>query len=131
MGQGIAQVTASAGMVTLVFDAAGERARGAVSAIAARLERLVTKGTMDADQRTRSLASLRVADELRAACEGADLVIEAVPENLELKVHALGDAARAAPWSEMLADGNFRGVLEAAGARGIDATLTRSTLSDV
>jgi ferric-dicitrate binding protein FerR (iron transport regulator) len=34
-------------------------------------------------------------------------------------------------WSEMLADGNFRGVVDAAGARGIDATLGRAPLADV
>jgi len=34
-------------------------------------------------------------------------------------------------WSEMLADGNFRGVLEAAETRGVDATLSRGSLPDV
>ncbi len=41
-------------------------------------------------------------------------------------------AARPLPsWSEMLADGNFRGVLDAAEARGIDAALSRGSLPDV
>jgi FecR protein len=34
-------------------------------------------------------------------------------------------------WSEMLADGNFRGVLDAAEARGMDAALSRGSLPDV
>jgi hypothetical protein len=34
-------------------------------------------------------------------------------------------------WSEMLADGNFRGVLDAAEARGIEAALNRGSLPDV
>jgi hypothetical protein len=34
-------------------------------------------------------------------------------------------------WSEMLAEGNFRGVLEAAEARGIDASLNRGSLADL
>jgi TolA-binding protein len=34
-------------------------------------------------------------------------------------------------WSEMLADGNFRGVVESAEARGIDAALNRGSLADV
>jgi hypothetical protein len=34
-------------------------------------------------------------------------------------------------WSEMLADGNFRGVLDAAEARGLEATLGRGSLADV
>jgi hypothetical protein len=34
-------------------------------------------------------------------------------------------------WSEMLADGNFRGVVEAADARGTDVALSRGPLADV
>jgi hypothetical protein len=34
-------------------------------------------------------------------------------------------------WSEMLADGNFRGVLDAAEARGTDIALSRGSLADV
>jgi TolA-binding protein len=34
-------------------------------------------------------------------------------------------------WSEMLADGNFHGVLDAAEGRGVDATLSRGSLADV
>jgi hypothetical protein len=41
-------------------------------------------------------------------------------------------ASRATPtWSEMLADGNFRRVIDAAEARGMDATLARGSLADV
>jgi FecR protein len=41
-------------------------------------------------------------------------------------------ASRPQPtWSEMLTDGNFRGVVEAASARGIDATLSHGSLADV
>jgi TolA-binding protein len=36
-----------------------------------------------------------------------------------------------AAWSELLAAGNFRGVLAAAEARGIDATLNRGSLADL
>ncbi len=34
-------------------------------------------------------------------------------------------------WSEMLADGNFRGVLDAADSRGLDASLGHGSLADV
>jgi hypothetical protein len=41
-------------------------------------------------------------------------------------------SSRPAPaWSEMLADGNFRGVVDAAEARGIDATIGRASLPDL
>jgi hypothetical protein len=45
---------------------------------------------------------------------------------------AVHPAPRPLPtWSEMLADGNFRGVLDAAEARGTDAALSRGSLADV
>jgi 3-hydroxybutyryl-CoA dehydrogenase len=117
MGQGIAQVTASAGMDTYVFDVVPERATGAVSAIAAQLERLVAKGKMHDDQRGRALASLSVADDLRTACEGASLVIETVPESMDLKVQTLGDAAEAAPVHAVMASNTSSLSLTELGAR--------------
>ena len=103
MGQGIAQVTATAGLDTYVFDPAAGRAAEAVSAIAAQLERLVAKGKMHDDQRGRALAALTVAHDVRAACEEADLTIEAAPESMELKVTLLGEAAAAAPAGAVIA----------------------------
>jgi 3-hydroxybutyryl-CoA dehydrogenase len=97
MGQGIAQVTALAGLDTYVFDPAPGRADEAVSAIAARLEKLVAKGTLHDDQRGRALAALTVAYDVRGACEEADVTIEAAPESMDLKVRLLGEATAAAP----------------------------------
>ena len=97
MGQGIAQVTASAGMATRMVDAAPGRAEQAVAAVGAQLEKMVAKGKMAADQRDAALAALKVATDVRSACEGVDLVIEAVPENLELKVKLLTEVVAIAP----------------------------------
>jgi 3-hydroxybutyryl-CoA dehydrogenase len=97
MGQGIAQVTASAGMATRVFDSAPGRAELAVAAIGTQLDRLVGKGKMDDLTRTRALAGLRVAADSREACAGVDLVIEAAPENMDLKVRLLTEALAVAP----------------------------------
>jgi 3-hydroxybutyryl-CoA dehydrogenase len=97
MGQGIAQVTAFAGLATRMFDAAPGRAEQAVAAVGAQLEKLVGKGKVTGEQRDRALASLRVATDVRDACDGVDLVIEAVPENMELKVKLLGEVVLASP----------------------------------
>jgi 3-hydroxybutyryl-CoA dehydrogenase len=97
MGQGIAQVTASAGIATRMVDAAPGRAEQAVAAVGAQLEKMVAKGKMAADQRDAALAALKVATDVRSACEGVDLVIEAVPENLELKVKLLTEVVAIAP----------------------------------
>jgi 3-hydroxybutyryl-CoA dehydrogenase len=97
MGQGIAQVTATAGIVTRVLDVAPGRAEQAVQAVAAQLEKLVAKGKMAAEQRSRALGALQVATDVRGACEGVDLVVEAAPESMELKVKLLGEVVAAAP----------------------------------
>jgi 3-hydroxybutyryl-CoA dehydrogenase len=103
MGQGIAQVTASAGVATRVFDAAPDRAQHAVASIGVQLDRLVGKGKMAADQRERTLAALTVTTDVGAACRGVDLVVEAAPESMELKVKLLGEAAAAAPPDALVA----------------------------
>jgi 3-hydroxybutyryl-CoA dehydrogenase len=97
MGQGIAQVTAAAGLATRLFDAAPGRSEQAIAGVGAQLEKLVGKGKMAGEQRDRTLASLRVATDVRDACDGVDLVVEAAPENMELKVKLLGDVVLASP----------------------------------
>ena len=90
MGQGIAQVAAQSGHTTRVFDAAEGRATGAIKAISAQLEKLVTKGKITGDARHATMSKLSAASNARDACDGADVVIEAVPEDMTLKVEVLG-----------------------------------------
>jgi 3-hydroxybutyryl-CoA dehydrogenase len=89
MGQGIAQVAAQSGHTTRLFDAAPGRAEGAVKGIGAQLERLLAKGKLSADERHQAMSRLSAATDARDACAGADLVIEAVPEDLALKLEVL------------------------------------------
>ena len=103
MGQGIAQVTASAGLTTRVFDAVAGRAERAVAAVVSQLEKLVAKGKMATEQRDRAIAALAVATDVRSACEGADLVVEAAPEDMELKVKLLGEVVAIAPPHALIA----------------------------
>jgi 3-hydroxybutyryl-CoA dehydrogenase len=103
MGQGIAQVTASAGLATRVLDAVPGRAEQAVTAVRAQLEKLVTKGKLTAEHRDRAVAALAVASDIGAACDGVDLVVEAAPESMELKVKLLGDVVASAPSHALIA----------------------------
>ena len=89
MGQGIAQVTAAAGFPTRVHDIAPERVSQALSAIGAQLEKLVAKGKLDGGARAATIARLSAAPDLRRGCEGASVVIEAVPEDMGLKSELL------------------------------------------
>ena len=89
MGQGIAQVAAQNGHTTRLFDAAEGRALAAVKAIGAQLEKMLGKGKITSEQRHQAMNRLSAAEDARDACAGADLVIEAVPEDMALKLEVL------------------------------------------
>ena len=103
MGQGIAQIAATSGFVTRVFDAEAQRAEQAVLQVGAQLEKLVAKGKLTADAKSASLARLAASSSLADACRGADLVIEAVPESMELKLAVFREAMAAAKPDALLA----------------------------
>jgi 3-hydroxybutyryl-CoA dehydrogenase len=89
MGQGIAQVCAQSGHTTRLYDAAEGRALSAVKAIGAQLEKLLGKGKITGDQRHQAMNRLSAAIDAKDACSGADIVIEAVPEDMTLKLSVL------------------------------------------
>ncbi|MEQ8145696.1 3-hydroxyacyl-CoA dehydrogenase [Streptomyces sp. OP7] len=84
MGQGIAQVALVAGHPVRLYDAAPGQARKAADAIGARLDRLVDKERLTADERDAARARLRPVDEL-SGLAGCALVVEAVLERLDVK----------------------------------------------
>jgi 3-hydroxybutyryl-CoA dehydrogenase len=97
MGQGIAQVCAASGIEARLLDAAPGRAAAAIDAIKSLLGRSVDKGKITAEARDATISRLIPATDLEAACDGIDLVVEAVPESMELKVSLLGRVVAAAP----------------------------------
>ncbi len=92
MGSGIAESVARSGLPVLVRDVDDAAVEGARRRLSGSLERAVAGGKMDAAESEQILGRLEFATELGAA-EGADLVIEAVPENAELKARILGEVA--------------------------------------
>jgi 3-hydroxybutyryl-CoA dehydrogenase len=103
MGQGIAQVTATAGYVTHLHDVDDARIARAIDAIKAQTERLVQKGKMLNEARSEMIGALLPAPHLAVAAQGVDLVIEAAPESMDLKVKILADVRAAAPSHAILA----------------------------
>jgi 3-hydroxybutyryl-CoA dehydrogenase len=97
MGQGIAQVTASSGHPTRLYDADLGRAQSAFAGIGAQLEKLVAKGKISTEASGRTLAAIDLSPSLRVACHGADIVIEAVPEDMELKLRLFSEVLQHAP----------------------------------
>lgn len=85
MGHGIAQVCAMAGCRTRLFDVQPAQVEAGLARVRANLDAGVARGKVDADLRDQALARLGGSSDLVEAVRGADLVIEAVPEKLELK----------------------------------------------
>ncbi|MGH7630974.1 MAG: 3-hydroxyacyl-CoA dehydrogenase family protein [Gemmatimonadales bacterium] len=84
MGSGIAQTAAAAGYRTIVRDTADEQLARGRAAIERSLMKLVEKGTATAADRDAALGRLAFTTDL-VAVSGADIVIEAVTEDLDLK----------------------------------------------
>ncbi len=85
MGRGIAYLAAVAGYDTVIYDvetAALDAARGSVEST---LRKGVEKGKLTESAAAEALARVHLANDLEPAVRGADLIIEAVPENLALK----------------------------------------------
>ncbi|MBK5258418.1 MAG: 3-hydroxyacyl-CoA dehydrogenase family protein [Thermoanaerobaculia bacterium] len=85
MGRGIAYLTALSGFDTVVYDVESSALDTARASIESMLLKGVEKGKVASDAATQTMARLQLATDLEAAVRTADLIIEAVPENLELK----------------------------------------------
>ena len=84
MGHGIAQVHAAIGLPVTLYEPDLARAEAGRERIAGNLDRAVAKGRLTADERDATLARIEVTADT-AAVAGADLVIEAVFEDIAVK----------------------------------------------
>jgi 3-hydroxybutyryl-CoA dehydrogenase len=85
MGAGIAQVCAQAGSSVILQDVTDEFAQKGLSRVRDFLQKGVEKGKVTALQRDDVLARITTTADRVRACRTANLVVEAVPEKLELK----------------------------------------------
>ncbi|MCX7896543.1 MAG: 3-hydroxyacyl-CoA dehydrogenase [Rhodocyclaceae bacterium] len=93
MGAGIAQVAAVAGHPVWLYDQSGEAALKAVNLIREQLGRLVEKGKLSSAQAHEVMQRINVVQSL-ADLAAADLVIEAIVEDLEAKQALLRELER-------------------------------------
>jgi len=106
MGSGIAQVLAQAGHEvhgTDVDDAAVARAVENVTKGRYGFDRAVTRGKLEREAADAALARLHFSTDFERAVREAELVIECVPEQLDLKVKVFRDLDRLAPPETILA----------------------------
>jgi len=102
MGHGIAHVAAACGFEVELNDVAENLVQQGLSAVRANLERGIEKGKVTEEQRDATLGRLHGATEFEPAAARADLVVEAVPESLELKQRIMTRLDEACPTHTIL-----------------------------
>ena len=93
MGGGIAQVAAAAGYDVVLRDVTSEALERGLGSIRSSYAKFVEKGRMAATDADAALARITTTTELDAAA-GADLVVEAVFEKLEVKAEVFRELDR-------------------------------------
>ncbi|HKW01113.1 MAG TPA: 3-hydroxyacyl-CoA dehydrogenase NAD-binding domain-containing protein [Vicinamibacterales bacterium] len=103
MGHGIAHAASAAGYQTRLFDVSEsqiERARSLIDGIFAKTVELGKATRPDADA---GMSRLLLTTDVDAALRGTDLVIEAAPERMDLKLKLFADIERSAPAEAIVA----------------------------
>jgi 3-hydroxybutyryl-CoA dehydrogenase len=103
MGHGIAHVAAVAGFEVRLNDVDSGLVERGLDSIRANLDKGVAKGKVSAEERDAALSRIEGETDLDAAARDADLVVEAVPEKIELKREIFHRIDEVAPASAILA----------------------------
>ena len=85
MGHGIAQISAAADYEGVIRDIAQEFIDKARNGIEKNLKRRVDRGRRAEEDAQRILEKISFTLDLEDAVRGADIIIEAIPERMELK----------------------------------------------
>ncbi len=103
MGSGIAQICAQTGWETRLFDAFPESLERGMSTIEEFWEMGISKGKTTRKQKEEWLSNLIKTSEMSEAVDDSDIVIEAVPEKMELKKSIFEELGVLAPPNATLA----------------------------
>lgn len=103
MGRGIAAVAAMSGYAVAMVDADDSILVDAMRRVGGTLDKAVERGKLPATQREVAFARVRSTRSVAEASTAADLVIEAIPERLELKQRLFRELSGTAPAHAVLA----------------------------
>lgn len=103
MGRGIAHVAALGGYRTRLFDVSAEALGKARATTHRNLDKGVAIGKVDAGAAARAKELLSLHESIAEAVADADLVIEAVPESMALKVETFRTVVASCPAHALLA----------------------------
>lgn len=102
MGAGIAQVAAASGLSVILIDAKRDFAEKGKAGIAAQLAKQVEKGKLTREEADGTVERITPATEMSALAQ-ADYVVEAAPENQELKTRIFSELDKITPAHAVLA----------------------------
>ncbi len=103
MGRGIAYAALVGGFETRLFDVSDEALRAARERIRKDLDAGVERKKLTAEEAATASERLTTVSDLAAVTEGSDFVIEAVPENMELKTSTFARLDELCPEQVVLA----------------------------
>ena len=85
MGHGIAYVCATAGIDTVMYDVDLGAVDDGLKLIRAQLDKAVSLGELGEPEREEVLTRIQRSSDLAFAVQGAELIIEAAPESMDIK----------------------------------------------
>jgi 3-hydroxybutyryl-CoA dehydrogenase len=103
MGNGIAQVAAQAGFIVTMMDVDENCIQRGLEKIKDSLSRMTKKGKLKETDATKVFESIKTTVNLNEAASDADLVIEAIPEDLDLKKATFNQLDEISPNDTILA----------------------------
>ena len=103
MGNGITHVFAMNGTKVNLVETSEELGQKALGTIDNNLGRMLKKEKIEAAQKEQALENITLHTDVKKAVEDVDLIVEAVPENLELKKKIFEQVDEAAPEYAILA----------------------------
>jgi len=103
MGNGIAHVCAQAGRQVTLVDTEQDLLERALNTIFKNLDRQVKKEIISAGEKDETVNRISTTVDLEVGVQEAQLVLEAVPEKIELKEKIFGTLDRSAPADAILA----------------------------
>jgi 3-hydroxybutyryl-CoA dehydrogenase len=102
MGSGVGQLAAMSGGEASVRDVEEAQLQRARAGVEKSLARFVKAGKLSEEEAAAAAARIEYTRDLDQALEGAEAVVEAVPEEYELKRRVLAEAAERAPAEALL-----------------------------
>lgn len=103
MGSGIAQVAAQAGFQVVMRDLEDKFLQQGLKSIKTSLHMMEEKGKLSSEEVSKILGRIKSTTDFEEAASDSDLVIEAIPENLDLKKQIFHELDETCPEHTILA----------------------------